>query len=62
MFICKKCYKEVYSREEHICLGKPERYHEWVSWKLRKEKYEKTCTDNTWTPWNMKNYNTSDYS
>ena len=48
MLICPKCFKEILSKD-HYCLGEPERYHEWMSWRMRKDKYEKVRSDNTWT-------------
>ena len=56
MRICSECFKEILS-DDHNCLGEPERYYEWMLWKIRKEKNEKACTDHTWSPWNRKNNN-----
>ena len=40
----------------------PERYYEWILWKLRKEKDEKVCPDNTGTTRNRKDNNSSEDS
>ena len=40
----------------------PERYYEWMLWKLRKEKDEKVCPDNTRTTRNRKDDNSTEDS
>ena len=34
----------------------------YVYWSDEKGKNNETCSDHTWTPWNRKNNNTSEYS
>ena len=34
----------------------------YVYWSDEKGNENETCADHTWTPWNRKNYNSSEYS
>lgn len=71
--ICGSCKKVIINDWEKSFDDKePERYHEWILWKFRKEDYrdamtekgneDEACADNTWSPWNRKNDDSSEHS
>tara|TARA_R110000824_G_scaffold40192_7_gene120723 strand:+ start:1271 stop:1537 length:267 start_codon:yes stop_codon:yes gene_type:complete len=46
--LCGSCKKVIINDwEKSFDDREPERYHEWILWKFRKEENEETCSDNT---------------
>ena len=58
MRICSECFKEILS-DDHNCLGEPERYYEWMLWRLRKEKENEARANNSGTSRNRQDDNSA---
>jgi|TARA_R110000782_G_C14451136_1_gene372140 hypothetical protein len=75
--LCGSCKKVIINDwEKGFNENEPERYHEWILWKFRKENYregllrhlnekgnkDEARADNTWSPWNRKDNDSSEHS
>ena len=71
--ICGSCKKVMINDwEKNFDDREPERYHEWILWKTRKENYRDAMTEkgnkdearanNTWSPRNRKDDDSSEHS